>query len=292
MQLELLNISKSYNSRNVLKNVNITFTKGITGILGLNGSGKSTLLKILSGFVYKDSGEVLLNGRSVDLQSSLWKMEFGYLPQMPPFYERMNLIEFLDYILLVSNCKNKEERELRIRRIIEKFNLESFTNLPIGNLSGGIRQRVAIAHSIIHDPNIFLLDEPINNLDIEGRIALHNYLLENISDKIILYVGHAFEEMNELCSKVAIVDKSEIVFYDSPAVLINKYNSTIKEAALSNHEYSTILKLNIKVLTVSSLNSLYVIRYHSNSFDPLNGKVVNPTLRDAFQCLINYYSNN
>ena len=289
MNVELLNVSKSYGSNQVLSNLNISFEPGITAIIGLNGSGKSSLLKVLSGLVAPDSGEVLLNGEKVDLRSISWKKLIGYLPQDPPFYERMTLVEFLDYILLLSKWNQKSERSLRIKEVIEVFDLENFVERPIGHLSGGIRQRIAISQSIIHNPSILLLDEPTNNLDIEGRMKLARYLLMNNAENIVLYVGHVFEELRDLCSKIVVMDNSKIVFYDATEKLLSNYQGIIKEVHVNSKQFSEIKKHNVSLVSVVNNGSSIILRYDSSRSDSFGGTIVIPTLREAFQCLINYY---
>lgn len=289
MNVELLNVSKSYGSNQVLGNLNISIEPGITAIIGLNGSGKSSLLKVLSGLVHPDSGEISLSGEKVDLRSISWKKVIGYLPQDPPFYERMTLVEFLDYILLLSKWKQKSERSLRINEVIEVFGLEGYAAKPIGHLSGGIRQRIAISQAIIHNPSILLLDEPTNNLDIEGRMKLSRYLLMNSAENIVLYVGHVFEELRDLCSKIIVMDNSKIVFYDATENLISNYLGIIKEVHIDSKRFSEIKNHNVSVVNVINNNSSIILRYDSSRSDSLGGTIVRPTLREAFQCLINYY---
>lgn len=281
MRVEIKNLSKRYNGKDILSNVSTHFEGGIIGLLGANGCGKSTLLKILCGLIDYDSGEVVFDGEIVKPRSTYWRSVIGYLPQSPAYYEKMTTFDFLDYMLLLSKWKNLIMRLNRINEVLEILNLIPYKDVQIGNLSGGTKQRIAIAQSMIHNPSILLLDEPANNLDTEERINLHNYLIANSRKKIIVYVGHIIDELSYICNKIIIISGTKIKFEGSPQDLLDKNGIYVKEILMKKEQFVNTKGLSI--LHLWNVNDFVKIRYNSAIKDVVGGTKTNPSLQEAYQ---------
>ena len=188
-------VSKRFGERVILDRVAATLETGITAILGPNGAGKTTLLRILAGLLPPDEGTFQLDNSIINTESRFWRNQIGYLPQAPGLYERMTIRDFLDYMLLLSAWKDRDTRTARISEVMEQLNLMEYSGTAIGRLSGGTRQRAAIAQALIHKPMILLLDEPTNNLDADERERFHR-LLANLGEKrIVVVIGHVVNEI-------------------------------------------------------------------------------------------------
>jgi ABC-type multidrug transport system ATPase subunit len=283
--LQLISITKKYESRIVLNDVSTTIVNGITGIIGPNGSGKSTLLKIITGLLSPDNGTLFYEEKKINLQSMEWRVKIGYLPQEPGLYERMTAYEYLDYLLILSKWKNKQSRKERINALMEKLNLAPFGDNIIKNLSGGIRQKVAIAQALIHDPPVILFDEPTNNLDTEERNRIHDYLLEISKEKIILFIGHIIDELSRLCSRILVLDKGELKYNGKPAELIEQQRDFIKEIRVPFENNHQTLKESLKILNIGQNGNELIVHFDSRFNDYSKSFLIKPTLSEAYQSL-------
>ncbi|MEO8233349.1 MAG: ATP-binding cassette domain-containing protein [Ignavibacteriota bacterium] len=287
-RIQINNVSKQFHNKTVLDDVSVNITSGITGLLGINGSGKSTLIKILAGLLNADSGECLFNDKKIIFGSLEWSKNIGYLPQSPGLYHRMNIHDFLDYMLLLSRWKNKDEREKRIIETIERLNLIEYYKYPIGNLSGGTKQRVAIAQALIHDPQIIFFDEPTNNLDTEERNRFHEYLLFTKLDRIIIYIGHIINEMPDICSRLLIISSAKIKFNGSPLELINLAENCVKEIVVEKDQYDSELKNILKIITIKQNdNGLVKIHFDGRFSDTTGSQFVKADLEEAYRIFLN-----
>ncbi|HEX2866282.1 MAG TPA: ATP-binding cassette domain-containing protein [Ignavibacteriales bacterium] len=236
---ELNNISKSFGEKKVLKSISASFSFGITGIAGSNGCGKTTMFKILTGLLKPEGGKILYNSEEINTQSSFWRSKIGYLPQTIGLYSRMTVYDLLDYMLVLSDIKDKKLRKERIDYLTGELNLKAYLKTPCGYLSGGVKQRAGIAQAFIHDPEIVFLDEPTNNLDAEERERFHNFLDKFRLNKIILYVGHIIEEMGYISDRMLIFKNGEIVFHGKPSDLLNESRYSVRQILLSKNEALT-----------------------------------------------------
>ena len=217
MSLIIKNLNKNFKEHNVLNNISIELKKGeITGLLGVNGAGKSTLIRILAGYYYNWDGEITLNG--IDFKTELKKVQkiTGYLPENNPLYKEMYVKEYLKFIISLYKVKVESFSE-----IIEQTGLKNVLNKKIKILSKGFKQRVGIASSIIHNPKLLLMDEPLSGLDPVQLNEVRNLIKELSKNKIILFSSHILQEIDLLCDKIIIINKGEII--------LNKYKSKLKK---------------------------------------------------------------
>ncbi|TFG95470.1 MAG: ATP-binding cassette domain-containing protein, partial [Calditrichales bacterium] len=256
---------------------------GITGILGTNGCGKTTLLRIIAGLLPADNGGMVYKSKPVDTESAAWREKIGYLPQTPGLYPQMTVGGYLDYMLLLSAWKIKSERKNRIMYVARQFNLGEFLEKPIGKMSTGIRQQVAIAQALIHDPEIVLLDEPGNNLDMESRSRLHHLLLTEYAEKIILYIGHLVEEFGSLATQILILKDANIRFSGCPGALPGLMNGKIREVKIACRAFSKIGLKADQVLRIEKTGHDFLVRFDSSRFDYPGSHPVIPSIGEAYQ---------
>ena len=286
--LQIKNISKQFGIKAVLEDVSLSLSSGITGLLGINGAGKTTLVRALSGLLKPDSGEFFFNGEKINPESSKWHKKVGYLPQSPGLYTRMNVFDFLDYMLLLSRWKNKDERTNRVNEVVEKLNLKEYSKMQIGNLSGGTKQRVAIGQAIIHNPQILFLDEPTNNLDSEERNRFHEYLLTNTGDNIIVYIGHIINELYNVCSRLIIIGDGKIQFDGTPQELLNLYRDYLREVEIEIGDYNDELKAKLKILSFRQNGANTVTIHFDGRFSNIQRSIpAEPDLDDAYKLFLN-----
>ncbi|MCD6589908.1 ABC transporter ATP-binding protein [Candidatus Woesearchaeota archaeon] len=261
--LSLKNITKAFGEHVVLKDINLDIYQGeILGIIGISGSGKTTLLSTIIGFYKPEYGEILFRVKSlVDNQEigmkpvhknqPLFKRMYGFAPQYHSFYEKLTVKENLEYFGTLYGL-DKEVIKANIKGLLSFMELEAFQNKLAENLSGGMQRRLDIACSMIHEPEILLLDEPTADLDPMLRSHILK-LLRDINKKgtTIIIASHDLVEMESICDRIAILHNGKILALGSPEELKKKYSKE-KEIILETHpgKYDKIIK-NIKGLISS-----------------------------------------
>lgn len=215
MSIEIQQLSKSYGGQLVLDNVSFQANPGqVLGFLGPNGAGKSTTMKIITGFLQADSGEALVNGISVEKHSRIISKLIGYLPEHNPLYEEMYIPEFLSFIGGLYQMKRNVRNE-RVKIVMEQCGLSHERHKRIGNLSKGYKQRVGLAKSLVHDPEIIILDEPTTGLDPNQLVEIRHLIKEISKNKTLILSTHIMQEVEILCDKVVIINKGKLVAQDS-----------------------------------------------------------------------------
>jgi ABC-2 type transport system ATP-binding protein len=207
MSIEVQNVSKKYGSQRVLNQVSFKLHPGeIVGFLGPNGAGKSTLMKIITTFIKKNEGEVIVNGYDVDNEPMAVKRSVGYLPEHNPLYLEMYVREYLEF-----NASIYSTNIDRINEVIKLVGLMTESHKKIGQLSKGYRQRVGLAAALLHDPEVLILDEPTTGLDPNQLVEIRNLIKKIGETKTVLLSTHIMQEVEALCDRVIIINKGEIV---------------------------------------------------------------------------------
>lgn len=285
-QLLLNNVTKSINGRLILESLNCKLGNTITGIIGLNGSGKSTLLRIVSGLLKPDCGTMLFNGINCDGNSAMWRKRIGYLSQAPNLYERMSVYSFLDYMLILSNWRDIKKRTNRIHEICSSLKLLPFLSKNISTLSGGIKQKIAIAQSVIHDPPILLLDEPTNNLDNDERENFHKFLMNLADKKLVLIVEHVLDELPVICERVIVLKNGHFIFDGTPSGLIERNQNNLIEIKIPKENHNPN-ELHLGMVSFHTFNGSIVIRFDSRLSEIKNGHQVAPSFSEAVRLIYN-----
>ena len=202
------NVNKSYKGNQVLQNINISFETGkIHGIIGRNGSGKTVLIKTICGFVHPDTGRVLVDGKIIGKDIDFPK-NIGAIIEAQGFLPNASAYKNLEYLASLRRVIGKEE----IRKAIEIVGLNPDDKKHVGKYSLGMKQRLGLAQAIMENPDILILDEPMNGLDKEGVSEIRKLLLDFKSKgKTIIIVSHNSEDINMLCDTVHEMDKGRLV---------------------------------------------------------------------------------
>ena len=209
MSLEVININKSYGEFKALKNISFKLKKGeIVGFLGPNGAGKSTLMKIITSFINQDSGKVIISSIDKDVDAILTKSKIGYLSENNPLYNEMTVLEYLNFVSQIYNLKNRKKRILKVSK---EIGLVKVMEQEINSLSKGFRQRVGIAATLVHDPEILLLDEPTTGLDPNQLVEIRHLIKKIGQEKIILLSTHIMQEIPKICNRVIVINNGKLV---------------------------------------------------------------------------------
>lgn len=209
MSISVKNITKVYGSQKALNEVSFEIQPGeIVGFLGPNGAGKSTMMKIITGYLPQTSGHVDVLGMSMVQDALGLKKQIGYLPEHNPLYLEMYVWEFLEFAANLTDVENKKER---IAEVIQLVGLEKEQNKLIESLSKGYRQRVGLAHAILHDPQVLILDEPTTGLDPNQIVEIRNLIRKIGKEKTVMLSTHIMQEVEAICSRVIIINEGQIV---------------------------------------------------------------------------------
>jgi len=214
--LELRNITKKYNHLPVVKKVSFGAAPGeIVGYLGPNGAGKSTTVKMLAGLVEPSMGSIYLDGEPVDANTVEYKKRIGYLPEQSEIYPHLSGGEYLQLVGRLRRIP-EEQLEEKINGLMTQFGLSVDMHLPMSSYSKGMKQKVLIAATLLHNPDILLLDEPLSGLDITTTMIFKD-ILKRLAEmgKIIIYSSHILEVVEKICHRVIIINKGSIVADDS-----------------------------------------------------------------------------
>ena len=218
--LEVQNLSKSYRSIPAIQNVSFRVKAGeIVGYLGANGSGKSTTVKIVTGLLRPSEGRVLFRGEDIRSDLPRYRKFLGYIPEEAHLYAYMSGMEYLQ---LVGRLRGMSERSIaaKANQLLRLLGLESWRYSPMSLYSKGMRQRVLMAASLMHNPELLIFDEPLSGLDILSA-RLFKDLLQQLgaNGKAILYISHVLEIVEQLCNRVLVISKGKILADASPAEL-------------------------------------------------------------------------
>ncbi|WP_111708827.1 gliding motility-associated ABC transporter ATP-binding subunit GldA [Lutibacter citreus] len=207
MSIEVKNISKRYGSQLALDNVSFSIKEGeIVGFLGPNGAGKSTMMKILTGYIQASEGEVFVNDLNLHISKNEAQKNIGYLPEHNPLYLDMYVKEYL-----LFNARIHKIPKSNIEKIIDKVGLTNESHKKISQLSKGYRQRVGLAASLLHNPNVVILDEPTTGLDPNQLLEIRNLIKEIGKEKTVLFSTHIMQEVEAVCDRVIIINKGKII---------------------------------------------------------------------------------
>ncbi|MFF5760278.1 ABC transporter ATP-binding protein [Streptomyces longwoodensis] len=210
-----------YGGTRALDDVSLSLTRGVTGLLGPNGAGKTTLLRVLATAVPPDGGEFRALGH--DPRTSAGRLalrrELGYLPQTPGFHPDFTAFEFVDYVAILKELTDRGARHREVRRVLEAVDLSEVRGKRIKRLSGGMRQRVALAAALVGDPGFLVLDEPTVGLDPEQRMRFRELVAEAGEGRTVLLSTHQTEDVAMLCHRVVVLAHGRVRFEGTPAEL-------------------------------------------------------------------------
>jgi ABC-2 type transport system ATP-binding protein len=209
------NLSKYYNDFLALDNLSLRIKEDDdVGLLGPNGAGKSTTVKILCGMLFPSSGTAYLDGFDVVKEREQALSRIGAIVETPEFYPYLNPMEVLSYLGRLRGMDGRE-LESRTKEVIQQVGLEKWVGVKIGKFSRGMKQRLAIAQALLHDPPILILDEPALGLDPRGMVEVREILKRARHKRTIFYASHILAEVTQVCDRVALIDHGRLLVYDS-----------------------------------------------------------------------------
>ena len=243
--IEVKNLTRYYGTRRAINNISFQIEKGeVVGFLGPNGAGKSTTMNIISCILAASSGSAKINGFDTFDQSLEIRKIIGYLPETPPLYSDMIVSDYLNFAAGVRGVDTKRISS-SVDRVIEKCSLKDVSHRIIGRLSKGYQQRVGLAQSMVHDPEILILDEPTIGLDPIQIIEIRKLIQELTAEHTIILSSHILPEITQICKRVIIINDGEIAAVDSLGGLAASLRKSDRlSLTVRNSENNVVEKLN------------------------------------------------
>lgn len=213
--IEIRNVSKSYGKGEIkaVDDLNLDIRDGeIFGFLGPNGAGKTTTIKLMTGILNGDSGTIKINGRDIKNEPIKAKMQFGYVPDNPDIYNKLKGIEYLNFMADVYEVPGNIRRE-RIESLLKRFDLTDAANDMIQSYSHGMKQKIVVIGALIHNPSVWILDEPMTGLDPKSAFTLKEMMREHTQQgKSVFFSTHVLEVAEKLCDRIGIINKGRLIF--------------------------------------------------------------------------------
>lgn len=285
--LKIENLTKVYpNGVKALDNVSIEISNGMFGLLGPNGAGKSSLMRTLATLQEADSGTAFLN--DIDILNNPLELRkvLGYLPQEFGVYPKITAEQLLDHIAILKGITNGKERKELVNYLLQKVNLYEQRGKSVKGFSGGMKQRVGIAQALIGNPQLIIVDEPTAGLDPGERNRFHNLLADVGQDVVIILSTHIVDDVRELCSNMAIMNKGQIVYKGTPNNVLQELKGKVWQKSIARNQVEEYQK-NYKVISDKMVagNPLIHVLSESNPGDGF--EQVEPNLEDVFFTKIN-----
>ena len=220
--IQVENVTKKYGTFVAVNNINFEIEEGeIVGFLGPNGAGKSTTMNMITGFIEPSSGKIIIDGYDISKRPKKAKRQIGYMPEGVPLYNDLTVKEFITYMAELKKVPSKEKKQ-KVQKAMEDTGLVDVENKLIKNLSRGYKQRVSMAGALVSNPKVIILDEPTVGLDPKQVTEIRSLIKELGKEHTIILSSHILSEVSQICNRVIIINKGQIVAIDTPENLENK----------------------------------------------------------------------
>jgi len=209
MELIIDRLTKQYKNKIAVDRISLTFTQGVYGLLGANGAGKTTLMRMMCGLLKPTGGEVKFNG--IDVSQEEYREILGYMPQDFGYYPEFTAMDFLCYMASLKGLSKSRAKE-KSAELLELVSLNDMAKKKIKIFSGGMKQRLGIAQSLLNNPKILILDEPTAGLDPKERIKFRNLISQLGEDRIVLLSTHIASDIEKIAKVVLVMKDGQIVY--------------------------------------------------------------------------------
>ena len=282
MELHIRGVSKTYpNGVHALKDVSLTIPPGMYGLLGPNGAGKSTLMRILATLQDPDAGDIRLGPMDVVRQKDEVRRTLGYLPQEFGVYPKVSAEELLEHFALLKGVGDRRSRRSLVEALLRQVNLWDVRRQKLGGYSGGMRQRFGVAVALLGDPQLMIVDEPTAGLDPAERVRFLNLLSELGENSVVLLSTHIVEDVSELCTRMAIIDRGEILLEAEPLRAIDDLRGRIWRRVIPKGELPAIEREHA-VISTKLLGGRTVVHVYGDAAPGAGFEPAEPDLEDVY----------
>ena len=284
LELRIAHLSKTYgNGVRALDDVSLTIPQGMYGLLGPNGAGKSTLMRILATLQQPDTGSIRLGALDVLREPDSLRQSLGYLPQEFGVYPSVTAESLLDHFAFLKGLVNRGERKDVVEALLRRTNLWEARKRKLGGYSGGMRQRFGVAVALLANPKLLIVDEPTAGLDPAERVRFLNLLSELGENSIVILSTHIVEDVSELCTRMAIIDKGRILLEAEPLQAVAALQGRIWRRLVDKQDLPACERdyaiISTRMLAGRTLVHAISDEAPGNGFEPAE-----PDLEDVYFC--------
>jgi ABC-2 type transport system ATP-binding protein len=267
-----------------LRALSLELTPGILGLLGPNGAGKSTLMRMLATITKPTEGTIVWNGQDVVKDPEALRSVLGYLPQDFGVYPNLSAQEFLEYMAAIKGMSGETMRR-KISDLLDLVNLREAARKPLGGYSGGMRQRVGIAQSLLNDPQLLIVDEPTVGLDPEERVRFRNLLADLSGERIVILSTHIVSDVESTATDIAIIHKGQLKVRARPEQLLKQMEGSVWEWMTTSEELPAFKKQFQVSGTIRRMDGVEV-RAVSETQPCPDAQPVTPNLEDVYLTMV------
>ena len=278
--LTIRDLSKSYGSNLALNRFTYNFDHGIYALLGPNGSGKSTLMNIVTQNLKSDNGEILLDDTPIGKLGASYREKLGFMPQYPGMYPSFSALDFLRYMAVLKGL-NKKKADEQIDELLHAVELHDVRTHRIGSFSGGMKQRLALAQSLLGDPEIVILDEPTAGLDPKQRIAIRNYIASVALNKTVIIATHVVSDVEFIAREAIMLKKGVISDSGSPYELTQKIEGQVWQTVVAAEDVQAMQE-KFRVVNIQNGEQGVILRILSDMKPTEDSVTVVPSLEDYY----------
>ena len=280
--LMIENVSKTYpNGVQALHDVSLTIPPGMYGLLGPNGAGKSTLMRTLATLQEPDAGTIRLGDLDVVREKDRVRETLGYLPQEFGVYPKVSAERLLDHFAVLKGFTDRTARRETVEALLRKVNLWEVRTQKLGGYSGGMRQRFGVAVALLGAPRLMIVDEPTAGLDPAERVRFLNLLSELGEQSVVILSTHIVEDVSELCTRMAVIDRGEILLEAVPLEAVAHLHGRVWRRVLGKDELAAVeaahAVISTKLLAGRTVVHVYAEGPPGDGFEP-----VAPDLEDVY----------
>jgi ABC-2 type transport system ATP-binding protein len=287
LDLRIHNLSKTYsNGVKALQHVSLTIPAGMFGLLGPNGAGKSTLMRMLATLQEPDEGTIQLGALDVIRQKDAVRETLGYLPQDFGVYRNITAEKLLEHFAILEGISDRSERRAVVDALLQRTNLWEVRKQKLGGYSGGMRQRFGIAIALLGNPKLLIVDEPTAGLDPAERVRFLNLLSELGENSVVILSTHIVEDVSELCTRMAIIDKGQILLEAEPLAAVEEMRGKVWERVVSREELP-VIEREYTMLSTKLLSGRTVVRVSNPDLPSPEFHAAEPDLQDVYFSVMN-----
>lgn len=280
MQLEVVNLTKSFGDFRAVDNLNLCITNGVYGLLGVNGAGKTTLMRMICTLLTPTSGEILWNGKDIFKLEGEYRKLLGYLPQDFGFYPEFTIKDYLLYIATLKGIRPMVAKK-RVKELLEQVGLSKVANKKMKKLSGGMKRRAGIAQAMLNNPKILILDEPTAGLDPMERVRFRNLISELSKERIVILSTHIVSDIEYIANEIWLMKDGALVRQGDLESILSSMPERVWSCFTSQEEAVKLMK-EYKVSNMKSERGGVELRIISAQSPFEAAEVVQPNLEDIF----------
>lgn len=280
MELQLQRLSKQYGTKRAVDNINVTLVPGVYGLLGANGAGKTTLMRMICGVLKPTSGNISLNGKTIEELGEQYYTHLGYMPQDFGFYPDFTAREFMLYMAAVKGL-DKKRAKARTENLLHMVNLYDVADKKIKSYSGGMKQRLGIAQAELNNPSILILDEPTAGLDPKERVRFRNLISDFAKEKIVILSTHIVSDVSYIADTILMMKQGCFLLQEPMTTVTDGIKGKVWEVLVPERDAAEYSR-RFSVVNLHHENNMVRLRIVNEHAPTTNANTVEPSLEDLF----------